>query len=88
MKKIQITTIATTAEVQMISPNTYFITKAVKALFALKQLENFLEEREKLMKDNNADELKIVEIPVEILKNDIKPSTDFLNELVDALEGE
>ena len=88
MKKIQITTIATTAEVQMISPNTYFITKAVKALFALKQLEDFLEEREKLMKDNNADELKIVEIPVEILKNDIKPSTDFLNELVDALEGE
>ena len=88
MKKIQITTIATTAEVQMISPNTYFITKAVKALFALKQLEDFLEEREKLMKDNNEDELKIIEIPVEILKNDIKPSTDFLNELVDALEGE
>lgn len=87
MKKIQITTVATTAEVQMISPNTYFITKAVKALFALKQLEDFLEEREKLMEDNNADELKIVEIPVEILKNDIQPSTDFLNELVDALEG-
>lgn len=88
MKKIQITTVATTAEVQMISPNTYFITKAVKALFALKQLEDFLEEREKLMEDNNVDELKIVEIPVEILKNDIQPSTDFLNELVDALEGE
>lgn len=86
MKKIQITTVATTAEVQMISPNTYFITKAVKALFALKQLEDFLEEREKLMEDNNADELKIVEIPVEILKNDIQPSTDFLNELVDALK--
>lgn len=86
MKKIQITTVSTTAEVQMISPNTYFITKAVKALFALKQLEDFLEEREKLMGD--ADELKIVEISVEILKNDIQPSTDFLNELVGALEGE
>ena len=86
MKKIQITTVSTTAEVQMIAPNTYFITKAVKALFALKQLEDFLEEREKLMGD--ADELKIVEIPVEILKNDIQPSTDFLNELVGALEGE
>ena len=84
MKKIQITTVATTAEVQMISPNTYFITKAVKALFALKQLEDFLEEQEKLMED----ELKIVEIPIEILKSDIQPSTDFLNELVDALEGE
>lgn len=84
MKKIQITTVSTTAEVQMISPNTYFITKAVKALFALKQLEDFLEEREKLM----GDELKIVEIPVEILKSDIQPSTDFLNELVGALEGE
>lgn len=88
MKKIQITTVATTAEVQMISPNTYFITKAVKAFLALKQLEDFLEEREKLMKDDNADELKTVEIPVEILKKDIQPSTDFLNELVDALEGE
>ena len=88
MKKIQITTVSTTADVQMIAPNTYFITKAVKALFALKQLEDFLEEQEKLMEDNNADELKIVEIPVEILKNDIQPSTDFLNELVDALEGE
>lgn len=86
MKKIQITTVTTTAEVQMISPNTYFITKAVKALFALKQLENFLEEQEKLMGD--ADELKIVEIPVEILKNDIQPSTNFLNELVGALEEE
>lgn len=85
MKKIQITTVATTAEVQMIAPNTYFITKAIKALFALKQLEDFLEEREKLM--GNADELKIVEIPIEILRSDIQPSTDFLNELVDALEG-
>lgn len=88
MKKIQITTVSTTAEVQMIAPNTYFITKAVKALFALKQLEDFLEEQEKLMEDNNADELKIVEIPIEILRSDIQPSTDFLNELVDALEGE
>ena len=39
MKKIQITTVTTTAEVQMLVPNTYFITKAVKALYALKRLE-------------------------------------------------
>ena len=88
MKKIQITTVATTAEVQMIAPNTYFITKAVKALYALKQVENDIKEQEKFIEDHHRKDLKCVEFRIEDLKNKIQPSLDFLDELLSAMEGE
>lgn len=88
MKKIQITTVSTTAEVQMITPNTYFITKAVKALFTLKQIANDIKEQEKFLEDHNRKDIKCIEFPIEGLKKDLQPSLDFLDELVSALEGE
>ena len=88
MKKIQITTVSTTAEVQMIAPNTYFITKAVKALFTLKQIANDIKEQEKFLEDHNRKDIKCIEFPIEGLKEDLQPSLDFLDELVSALEGE
>lgn len=88
MKKIQITTVSTTAEVQMIAPNTYFITKAVKALYALKQIASDIKEQEKFLEDHNRKDIKCIEFPIEGLKKDLQPSLDFLDELVSALEGE
>ena len=88
MKKIQITTVATTAEVQMIAPNTYFITKAVKALLALKKVADDIKEQEKFLEDHNRKDIKCIEFPIEGLKEDLQPSLDFLDELVSALEGE
>ena len=88
MKKIQITTIATTAEVQMLAPNTYFITKAVKALYALKQVENDIKEQEKFIEDHHRKDLKCIELPIEDLKNKIQPSLDFLDELLSTMEEE
>lgn len=86
MKKIQITTVSTTAEVQMIAPNTYFITKAVKALFTLKQIANDIKEQEKFLEDHNRKDIKCIEFPIEGLKKDLQLSLDFLDELVSALE--
>ena len=88
MKKIQITTISTTAEVQMITPNTYFITKAVKALLALKKVADDIKEQEKFLEDHNRKDIKCIEFPIEGLKEDLQPSLDFLDELVSALEEE
>ena len=86
MKKIQITTVTTTADVQMIAPNTYFITKAFKALYSLKQIANDIKEQEKFIEDHNRKDIKCVEFPIEDLKKDLQPSLDFLDELVSALE--
>ena len=86
MKKIQITTVATTAE--MLVPNTYFITKAVKALYALKQVEDEIKEQEKFIKEHNRKDLKCVEFTIEDLKKDIQPSLDFLDELLSTMEEE
>ena len=88
MKKIQITTVTTTADVQMIAPNTYFITKAVKALLALKKVADDIKEQEKFLEDYNRKDIKCIEFPIEGLKEDLQPSLDFLDELVSALEEE
>ena len=88
MKKIQITTVTTTADVQMIAPNTYFITKAVKALLALKKIADDIKEQEKVLEDHNRKDIKCIEFPIEGLKEDLQPSLDFLDELVSALEEE
>lgn len=86
MKKIQITT--ATAEVQMIAPNTYFITKAVKALFALKQIADDIKEQEKFLEDHYRKDLKCIELPIEDLKKNLQPSLNFLDELLSAMEEE
>ena len=86
MKKIQITNV--TAEVQMIAPNTYFITKAVKALFALKQIADDIKEQEKFLEDHHRKDLKCIELPIEDLKKNLQPSLNFLDELLAAMEGE
>lgn len=88
MKKIQITTVSTTAEVQMIAPNTYFITKAVKALLTLKQIADDVKEQEKFIEEHNRKDIKCIEFPIEGLKKDLQLSLDFLDELVSALEEE
>ena len=86
MKKIQITTVPTTAEV--IVPNTYFITKVVKALYALKQIEDDIKEQEKFLKDHHREDIKCIEFPIEGLKEDLQPALDFFKELLSAMEEE
>ena len=88
MKKIQITTVVTTAEVQMIAPNTYFTVKAVKALYALKHIEENIKGEEKYAEDHNRKDHKYVEMSVDALRDDIQPALDFLDELLAAMEGE
>ena len=86
MKKIQMTVVTTTADV--IVPNAQFITKVVKALYALKQIENDIIEQEKFLKDHNREDIKCIEFPIEDLKKDIQPSLDFFKELLLAMEEE
>lgn len=88
MKKIQITTISTTAEVQIIELNSHFVIKAFKALYSLKQIANDIKKQEKFIEDHNKKDIKCVEFPIEDLKKDLQPSLDFLDELVSALEEE
>ena len=84
MKKIQMTV----ATADVIVPNAYFITKVVKALYALKQIENDIKEQEKFLKDHNREDIKCIEFPIEDLKKDIQPSLDFFKELLLAMEEE
>lgn len=86
MKKIQIIAVPTTAEV--IVPNTYFTVKAVKALYALKQIEKDIQEQEKFLKDHNREDIKCIEFPIEGLKEDLQPALQFLDELLLAMEEE
>ena len=86
MKKIQIIDVPTTAEV--IVPNTYFITKAVKALYALKQIEDDIKEQEKFLEDHHRKDIKCIEFPIEGLKEDLQPALDFFKELLLAMEEE
>ena len=80
------TTVNTTVEVLV--PNTYFITKAVKALYALKQIEDDIREQEKFLEEHNRKDIKCIEFPIEGLKKDIQPSLDFFKELLSAMEEE
>lgn len=86
MKKIQMIAVNTTAE--MLVPNAYFITKAVKALYALKQIENDIKEQVKFVKDHNREDLKCIEFPIEDLKEDLQPALDFFKELFLVMEEE
>lgn len=88
MKKIQITTVSTTADVQMVALNAYFTVKAVKSLLTLKRIADDVKEQEKFIEDHNRKDIKCIEFPIEGLKEDLQPSLDFLDELVSALEEE
>ena len=88
MKKIQITTVSTTADVQMIALNAHFTVKAVKSLLALKKVADDIKEQEKFLEDHNRKDIECIEFPIEGLKEDLQPSLDFLDELVSALEEE
>ena len=88
MKKIQITTVSTTADVQMIALNAHFTVKAVKSLLTLKKIVDDIKEQEKFIEDHNRKDIKCIEFPIEGLKEDLQPSLDFLDELVSALEEE
>ena len=86
MKKIQITTVSTTADVQMVALNAYFTVKAVKSLLTLKRIADDIKEQEKFIEEHNRKDIKCIEFPIEGLKKDLQPSLDFLDELVSALE--
>lgn len=86
MKKIQMITVNTTAEA--IAPNAYFITKAVKALYALKQIEDDIKEQEKFLEEHHREDIKCIEFPIEGLKEDLQPALKFLDELLSAMEEE
>ena len=88
MKKIQITTVSTTADLQMIALSSHFVIKAFKALYALKKVADDIKEQEKFLEDHNRKDIKCIEFPIEGLKEDLQPSLDFLDELVFALEEE
>lgn len=80
------TVVTTTTDV--IVPNAYFITKAVKALYALKQIEKDIQEQEKFLKDHHREDIKCIEFPIEGLKEDLQPALKFLDELLLAMEEE
>jgi len=48
MNKIQVTTVRIDSAAQVILPNTYFVTKAVKAMVANDQLRDLLAEKTEL----------------------------------------
>lgn len=85
--RIQVTTAHVSSEAQVILPNTYFVTKAVKAQFAIQHLKEEVEAQKKFVKENSRDDLKCIEIPIDFLDLIVETSGDFLNELIDALEG-
>lgn len=86
-QKIQVTTAEIHAPAQVVLPNTYFVSKAVKAQFAIQRLKEEVESQKRFVAENHRDDLKCVEIPVDFLDQIMETSGDFLNELIDALEG-
>lgn len=77
MKKIQVTNVHIDSRAQVIVPNTYFVTKAVKALLACDAL-----------KDAAEDSRFRNEQSYPILKEKTETIGTFLQELIDALEGD
>lgn len=86
-QKIQVTTAEIHAPAQVVLPNTYFVSKAVKAQFAIQRLKEEVEAQKRFVAENHRDDLKCIEIPVDFLDKIVETSGDFLNELIDALEG-
>jgi hypothetical protein len=87
MQKIQVTTAEIKAPAQVILPNTYFVSKAVRAQFAIQRLKKDIDEQKKFVAENHRDDLRCIELPIEVINEIVETSGDFLNELIDALEG-
>ena len=86
-QKIQVTTAEIKAPAQVVLPNTYFVSKAVKAQFAIQRLKEEVESQKRFVAENHRDDLKCIELPIDFLDQIAETSGDFLNELIDALEG-
>lgn len=84
MKKIQVTTAEIKAPAQIILPNTYFVSKAVKAQLSVEQLRSEVEALKNMGQEMNSE----VHVPGVILNDVVEMAGSFLNELIDALEGE
>lgn len=76
--RIQVTTAHISSDAQVIVPNCYFISKAVKAMLANDQLRDFFTARVKETDGILADPF---------IMEQLKTSGNFLHELIDALEG-
>lgn len=76
MQKIQVTTAEIKAPAQVILPNTYFISKAVHAQIAVSNFKDYMDERKK-----HGEQIDPIATDV------INQAGDFLQELIDALEG-
>jgi hypothetical protein len=86
-QKIQVTTAEIHAPAQVVLPNTYFVAKAVKAQFAIQRLKDEVEAQKRFVEENHRNDLKCIEIPIDFVDKIVETSGDFLNELIDALEG-
>ena len=86
-QKIQVTTAEIHAPAQVVLPNTYFVSKAVKAQFAIQRLKEEVESQKRFVEENHRDDLKCIEIPIDFIDKIVETSESFLNELIDALEG-
>lgn len=75
-KRIQVTTAKIDSAAQVILPNTYFVTKAVKAMLANDKLNENFRSLEKMGQG----------IDPEIFEA-LETAGNFLHELIDALEG-
>lgn len=84
MKKIQVTTAEIKAPAQIILPNTYFVSKAVKAQLSVEQLRSEVEALKNMGHEMDSE----VCVPGVVLNDVVEMAGAFLNELIDALEGE
>lgn len=75
--KIQVTTAHISSDAQVVVPNCYFISKAVKAMLAIDAIRDYL----KMMEADHHQETD------SYVKNNVEIANDFLHELIDALEG-
>lgn len=86
-QKIQVTSVEVKAPAQVVLPNTYFVTKAVKAQLAIQRLKEEVETQKKFVEEHHRNDLKCIEIPINFIDEIVETSGNFLNELIDALEG-
>jgi hypothetical protein len=86
-QKIQVTTVRVDIPAQVVLPNTYFVSKAVKAQFAIQRLKEEIESQKRFLSENHRDDLKCIELPIDFLDQIAETSGDFLDELINALEG-
>lgn len=75
-QKIQVTTARIDSAAQVILPNTYFVTKAVKAMLANDKLNANFQNMKNMGQDIDPE-----------ISEALETTGNFLHELIDALEG-